>query len=133
VVDSGVDAPKAGNRVIREIDRTYLKPPDRGVPPPRSGQPPLEVLTGLEHGSPVIDAGLHQPGWMLGRSDLGNERRRHHGIFEAMARAVPVAASGICAVPEMLDFGKAGFVVQPVSVSGWRTHVARVDAITAVL
>lgn len=63
--------------MIREIDRTYLKPPDRGVPPPRSGQPPLEVLTGLEHGSPGIDAGLHEPGWMLGRSDLGNERRRH--------------------------------------------------------
>ena len=36
-------------------------------------------------------------------------------ILEAMARGVPVAASGICAVPEMLDFGKAGFVVEPVS------------------
>ncbi|ORW02960.1 glycosyltransferase [Mycobacterium kyorinense] len=41
-------------------------------------------------------------------------------ILEAMARAIPVAASAVCAVPEMLDFGKAGVVVEPVSVSGWR-------------
>ncbi|MBW0016733.1 MAG: glycosyltransferase [Mycobacterium sp.] len=47
-------------------------------------------------------------------------------ILEAMARAVPVAASAICAVPEMLDFGKAGFVVEPVSVSGWREQLAEI-------
>jgi len=47
-------------------------------------------------------------------------------ILEAMARAVPVAASAICAVPEMLDFGSAGFLVEPVSVSGWRDQLARI-------
>jgi glycosyltransferase involved in cell wall biosynthesis len=49
-------------------------------------------------------------------------------ILEAMARSVPVAASAICAVPEMLDFGRAGFLVDPVSVSGWRESLARVLA-----
>jgi glycosyltransferase involved in cell wall biosynthesis/GT2 family glycosyltransferase len=49
-------------------------------------------------------------------------------ILEAMAQAIPVAASAICAVPEMLDFGKAGFVVEPVSVSGWREHLAKILA-----
>lgn len=47
-------------------------------------------------------------------------------ILEAMARGVPVAASGVCAVPEMLDFGKAGFVVEPVSVSAWRDQLAEI-------
>ncbi len=49
-------------------------------------------------------------------------------ILEAMARAVPVAASAVCAVPEMLDFGRAGFLVEPVSVSGWRDSLARILA-----
>ena len=49
-------------------------------------------------------------------------------ILEAMARAVPVAASAICAVPEMLDFGRAGFLVEPVSVTGWRDQLARILA-----
>jgi glycosyltransferase involved in cell wall biosynthesis/GT2 family glycosyltransferase len=49
-------------------------------------------------------------------------------ILEAMARAVPVAASAICAVPEMLDFGRAGFLVEPVSVSGWRERLAQILA-----
>ncbi|ETW25655.1 glycosyltransferase [Mycobacterium gastri] len=49
-------------------------------------------------------------------------------ILEAMARAVPVAASAVCAVPEMLDFGRAGFVVEPVSVSGWREQLAKILA-----
>jgi glycosyltransferase involved in cell wall biosynthesis len=57
-------------------------------------------------------------------------------ILEAMTRAVPVAASAICAVPEMLDFGRAGFLVEPVSVSGWREHLAQIladpDALPAV-
>lgn len=47
-------------------------------------------------------------------------------IVEAMARGVPVAASGICAVPEMLDYGKAGFVVEPVSVAAWRDQLAEI-------
>ncbi|WP_458317378.1 glycosyltransferase [Mycolicibacterium brisbanense] len=41
-------------------------------------------------------------------------------ILEAMARRIPVAASGVCAVPDMLDGGAAGIVVDDVSVSGWR-------------
>lgn len=49
-------------------------------------------------------------------------------ILEAMARAVPVAASSICAVPEMLDFGRAGFLVEPVSVAGWRDSLAGILA-----
>ncbi|SOX55728.1 glycosyl transferase family 1 [Mycobacterium ahvazicum] len=49
-------------------------------------------------------------------------------ILEAMARSIPVAASAICAVPEMLDFGKAGFLVDPVSVSGWRERLAGILA-----
>ncbi|OCB33947.1 glycosyl transferase family 1 [Mycobacterium malmoense] len=49
-------------------------------------------------------------------------------ILEAMARAVPVAASAICAVPEMLDFGRAGFLVEPVSVAGWRDSLAGILA-----
>ncbi|KZS52164.1 glycosyl transferase family 1 [Mycobacterium kansasii] len=54
-------------------------------------------------------------------------------ILEAMARAVPVAASAVCAVPEMLDFGRAGFVVEPVSVSGWREQLAKILADPAAL
>ncbi|KAA8966044.1 glycosyltransferase [Mycobacterium sp.] len=49
-------------------------------------------------------------------------------ILEAMARAVPVAASAVCAVPEILDHGSAGFVVEPVSVSGWREQLAAILA-----
>jgi glycosyltransferase involved in cell wall biosynthesis len=49
-------------------------------------------------------------------------------ILEAMARGVPVAASGVCAVPEMLDEGRAGIVVDPVSVEGWRRALARLLA-----
>ncbi|OBI23368.1 glycosyl transferase family 1 [Mycobacterium sp. E2327] len=54
-------------------------------------------------------------------------------ILEAMARAVPVAASAICAVPEMLDFGKAGFVVEPVTVAAWRECLAQILADPAAL
>ncbi|OBA57538.1 glycosyl transferase family 1 [Mycobacterium sp. 1100029.7] len=49
-------------------------------------------------------------------------------ILEAMTRAIPVAASAICAVPEMLDFGKAGFLVEPVSVAGWRDRLTQILA-----
>lgn len=41
MVDSGLDTPKAGDCVIHELRLAYLKPPDRGVPPPRSGLSPL--------------------------------------------------------------------------------------------
>jgi glycosyltransferase involved in cell wall biosynthesis/GT2 family glycosyltransferase len=49
-------------------------------------------------------------------------------ILEAMARGVPVASSAVCAVPEMLDFGKAGFLVEDVSVEGWRQRLAGILA-----
>ena len=42
-------------------------------------------------------------------------------ILEAMARRIPVAASAVCGVPDMLDAGDAGFVVDDISVAGWRT------------
>ena len=43
MIDSGLAASEASDRVIREVDRAYLKRPGRGVPPPRSGPPPLVV------------------------------------------------------------------------------------------
>jgi glycosyltransferase involved in cell wall biosynthesis/GT2 family glycosyltransferase len=54
-------------------------------------------------------------------------------VLEAMARGIPVAASAVCAVPEMLDFGNAGFVVEPVSVAGWRDRLAGILADPTVL
>ncbi|WAC92654.1 glycosyltransferase [Mycobacterium sp. Aquia_213] len=54
-------------------------------------------------------------------------------ILEAMARAIPVAASAVCAVPEMLDFGKAGFLVDPPSAQGWRERLAEILADPAAL
>jgi glycosyltransferase involved in cell wall biosynthesis/GT2 family glycosyltransferase len=54
-------------------------------------------------------------------------------ILEAMARGVPVASSAVCAVPEMLDFGKAGFLVENVSVEGWRECLAEILADPAAL
>lgn len=48
-------------------------------------------------------------------------------ILEAMARKVPVVASSVCAVPDMLDHGRAGALVDDVSVTGWR------DALAALL
>jgi len=41
-------------------------------------------------------------------------------ILEAMARRIPVAASAVCAVGDMLDGGRAGFLVDDISVAGWR-------------
>lgn len=49
-------------------------------------------------------------------------------ILEAMAREVPVVASGVCAVPEMLAYGEAGIIVDPVSVENWRSTLARIIA-----
>ncbi|MEB3061536.1 MULTISPECIES: glycosyltransferase [Mycolicibacter] len=54
-------------------------------------------------------------------------------ILEAMARGVPVAASAICAVPEMLGFGDAGIVVDPVSVASWREQLASILADPSML
>jgi hypothetical protein len=39
--DCGLAASEAADRVTRELDRPSLKRPDRGVPPPRFGLPPL--------------------------------------------------------------------------------------------
>lgn len=72
------------------------------------------------------------PGPALAKADLLCVPSRSEAfplaILEAMARAVPVAASAICAVPEMLDFGKAGFVVEPASVPAWRECLAAILA-----
>jgi glycosyltransferase involved in cell wall biosynthesis len=54
-------------------------------------------------------------------------------IVEAMGRAVPVAASAVCAIPEMLDFGGAGFVVEPITVAAWRDQLAEILADPDVL
>ncbi|HWE92044.1 MAG TPA: glycosyltransferase [Pseudonocardiaceae bacterium] len=40
-------------------------------------------------------------------------------IVEAMARGVPVAASAVGSVPELLDGGRAGVLVEPVSTRAW--------------
>jgi len=72
------------------------------------------------------------PGPALAKADLLCVPSRSEAfpmaVLEAMARAVPVAASAICAVPEMLDFGRAGFVVEPVSAEGWRDQLATILA-----
>lgn len=77
------------------------------------------------------------PGPALADADLLCVPSRHEAfpmvIVEAMARGVPVASSGVCAVPEMLDFGKAGFLVENVSVEGWRECLAEILADPAVL
>ena len=39
----------------------------------------------------------------------------------------------MCAIPEMLDFGGAGFVVQPITVSAWRNQLAEILADPTVL
>ncbi|MEE6179259.1 glycosyltransferase [Mycobacterium sp. 050134] len=54
-------------------------------------------------------------------------------ILEAMARGIPVVSSAVCAVPEMLDFGRAGFLVEDVSVRGWRESLAAILADPAAL
>ncbi|WP_158166246.1 glycosyltransferase [Mycolicibacterium smegmatis] len=41
-------------------------------------------------------------------------------ILEAMARRIPVAASAVCSVADMLDGGRAGILVEDISVAGWR-------------
>lgn len=79
LVDSRFDAPKAGDYVIREIGPAYPKAPDRGVPPPRSGQSSLAAEpTAL----PV--AGLR-----------GFDRVRKHYMVAAMTDAYLHAISAV--------------------------------------
>ncbi len=64
------------------------------------------------------------PEQALAEADLLCEPSRSEAfpmvILEAMARRVPVAASSVCAVPDMLEQGRAGFLVDDISVAGWR-------------
>ncbi|GAB3133845.1 hypothetical protein GCM10027289_24420 [Tsukamurella serpentis] len=46
-------------------------------------------------------------------------------ILEAMARRIPVIASAVCAVPDMLDDGRAGTLVTDITVDGWREALRR--------
>jgi glycosyltransferase involved in cell wall biosynthesis/GT2 family glycosyltransferase len=46
-------------------------------------------------------------------------------VLEGMARRIPVVASSVCAVPDMLDSGRAGVLVDDISVQGWRTTLER--------
>ncbi|KAA0024331.1 glycosyltransferase [Antrihabitans cavernicola] len=46
-------------------------------------------------------------------------------ILEAMARRIPVVASAVCAVPEMLDAGAAGVLVDPITVDAWRSTLSQ--------
>ena len=46
LVDGGLAAAEADDRVTRELNRAYLKRPGRGVPPPRSGPHPLVAVFG---------------------------------------------------------------------------------------
>lgn len=91
----------------------------------------LQAATPVELGDRVQWRGWSAgPGPALADADLLCVPSRSEAfpmaIIEAMARAVPVAASAICAVPEMLDFGNAGIVVEPVTVAGWRENLARI-------
>ena len=47
-------------------------------------------------------------------------------ILEALARRLPVVASASCAVPDMLDHGAAGIVVDDVTVAGWQRAITEV-------
>jgi hypothetical protein len=71
MVDSGLDTPKAGDCVIHELRPAYLKPPDRGVPPPRSGLPSLAAEP-----TALPPVGLR-----------GFDRMRHRYTVEAMSDA----------------------------------------------
>jgi len=54
-------------------------------------------------------------------------------ILEAMSREVPVAASAICAVPEMAGFRTGGIRRGAGLVTGWRDQLARILADPAAL
>ncbi|SPM30970.1 glycosyltransferase [Mycobacterium terramassiliense] len=93
----------------------------------------LEARTPVELRDRVLWHGWSAgPGPALAQADLLCVPSRSEAfplvILEAMARGIPVAASAVCAVPEMLDFGSAGFVVDPVSMPAWRARLADILA-----
>lgn len=47
-------------------------------------------------------------------------------IVEAMARGVPVLSSAVGSVPDLVDNGRAGVLVDPVSVDAWATALRNV-------
>jgi hypothetical protein len=55
LVDGGLAESDAANRTFRQIDGAYLKRPGRGVPPPRSGPPPLVMVIETDEGHALAE------------------------------------------------------------------------------
>ena len=55
LVDGGLADSGAADRTIRQIDGAYLKRPGRGVPPPRSGPPPLVMVIVTDEGHALAE------------------------------------------------------------------------------
>ena len=57
-------------------------------------------------------------------------------IVEAMARGVPVLSSAVGSVPDMLDNGRTGVLVEPVTAAAWaaalRTVIEEPTRLTAL-
>lgn len=88
----------------------------------------LQALTPADLADRVTWHGWSSPGPALDDCDLLCVPSRSEAfplvILEAMARRIPVAASAVCSVPDMLDGGAAGFLVEDISVTGWRSALS---------
>lgn len=84
----------------------------------------LEALT-----PPELAAQVHWRGWSSGPGNafpqldvicVPSETEAFPlVIVEAMAAGVPVIAAAVCSVPDMLDHGRAGVLVDPGDTAGW--------------
>ncbi|MDV3125577.1 glycosyltransferase [Mycobacterium sp. 21AC1] len=90
----------------------------------------LQALTPSDLADRVTWHGWSNPGPALDDCDLLCVPSRSEAfplvILEAMARRIPVAASAVCSVTDMLDLGAAGFLIEDISVSGWRGALGNV-------